>query len=66
VEREASLERSKAQMELDWQRRYEDLERQQYERSEDLVKKLTRARDEVNFKVCKVKNFKFMKFKKII
>ncbi|XP_060556177.1 coiled-coil domain-containing protein 57-like [Ruditapes philippinarum] len=46
VEREASLERSKAQMELDWQRRYEDLERQQYERSEDLVKKLTRARDE--------------------
>ena len=48
VEREALLEQSKAQMELDWQRRYEDLERQQYERSEDLVKKLTKARDEVN------------------
>ena len=47
VEREASLERSKAQLELDWQRRFEDLERQQYEKSEDLIRKLTRSRDEV-------------------
>lgn len=46
VEREQALERSKAQLELDWQRRYEDLERQQYEKSEELVKKLTKTRDE--------------------
>ena len=47
VEREAALERSKTQVELDWQRRYEDLERQHYEKSEDFIKKITRSRDEV-------------------
>ncbi|XP_064640433.1 coiled-coil domain-containing protein 57-like isoform X2 [Lineus longissimus] len=46
VERESSLERSKAQLELDWQRRYEDAERHQFEKSEDLVKNLTIARDQ--------------------
>ncbi|XP_046573024.1 coiled-coil domain-containing protein 57-like isoform X2 [Haliotis rubra] len=46
AEREASLERSKAQLELDWQRRLEDAERHQYDRSEDLIKKLTSARDQ--------------------
>lgn len=49
MEREACLERCKTQLELDWQRRYDDLERLQYEKSEDLVKKLTRARDEVKW-----------------
>jgi len=48
AERENSLERSKAQLELDWQRRIEDIQRQQYEKSEDFVKKLTRSRDEVS------------------
>jgi len=47
MEREAALERSKAQLELDWQRRHEDTERHSYEKSEDLVRRLTRARDEV-------------------
>ncbi|XP_071815250.1 coiled-coil domain-containing protein 57-like isoform X2 [Apostichopus japonicus] len=42
----AELERSKAQLEVDWQRRYEDAERNQYSRSEELIEKLTRARDE--------------------
>ncbi|XP_071106451.1 coiled-coil domain-containing protein 57-like isoform X1 [Haliotis cracherodii] len=46
AEREASLERGKAQLELDWQRRLEDTDRHQYERSEDLIKKLTSARDQ--------------------
>jgi len=41
------MERSKAQLELDWQRRYEDLERLQYVHSEDLVKSLSNARNEV-------------------
>jgi len=47
VERQAELEQSKAQLELDWQRRYEDLERLQYAQSEDLVKTLSTARNEV-------------------
>lgn len=47
VERQAELEQSKAQLELDWQQRYEDLERLQYAQSEDLVKTLTTARNEV-------------------
>lgn len=50
VERENNLERSRAQLELDWQRRFEDVERQQYEKSEDFVKKLSRGRDEVSCK----------------
>ena len=48
MEREASLERSKAQLQLDWQKRFDDIERLQYEKSEDLVRHLTQARDEVS------------------
>ena len=47
IERQSDLERAKAQLDLDWTHRCEDLERQQYERSEELVKGLTRSRDEV-------------------
>jgi hypothetical protein len=47
MEREACLERSKTQLDLDWQRRYEKVEREQYERAEDLIKNLTHARDQV-------------------
>ncbi|CAC5378969.1 unnamed protein product [Mytilus coruscus] len=46
ADREASLERSQAQLELDWQRRFEDIERNQYEKSEELIQKLTRNRDD--------------------
>nr|XP_002737650.2 PREDICTED: coiled-coil domain-containing protein 57-like [Saccoglossus kowalevskii] len=46
MEREASLERSKTQVELDWQRRCEDRERIQYQKSEELISKITTARDE--------------------
>ncbi|KAJ8037533.1 Coiled-coil domain-containing protein 57 [Holothuria leucospilota] len=46
VSHHAELERSKAQLEVDWQRRYEDAERSQYSRSEELIGKLTKARDE--------------------
>ena len=48
VERQSELEQSKAQVELDWQRRCEDLERLQYAQSEDLVKTLTSARNDVS------------------
>ena len=47
MERQAELEQSKAQLQLDWQRRYEELERLQYAQSEDLVKMLSNARNEV-------------------
>ncbi|XP_022084931.1 coiled-coil domain-containing protein 57-like [Acanthaster planci] len=46
AEREANLERSRTQAELDWQRRCEELERQQYSKSEELIQRLTTARDE--------------------
>ncbi|XP_066292208.1 coiled-coil domain-containing protein 57-like [Branchiostoma lanceolatum] len=46
LERESSLERAKAQLELDWQRRGEDMERLQYQKSEELIHNLTQARDE--------------------
>ncbi|XP_078609551.1 coiled-coil domain-containing protein 57-like isoform X2 [Branchiostoma floridae x Branchiostoma japonicum] len=46
LERESSLERAKAQLELDWQRRGEDMERLQYQKSEELIRSLTQARDE--------------------
>lgn len=51
ADREASLDRSQAQLELDWQRRFEDVERNQYEKSEELIQKLTRNRDDVSFRI---------------
>ena len=47
VEREAKLEKKNAQLDLDWSRRFEDVERDQYDKVEQLVQKLTRSRDEV-------------------
>ena len=47
MERESSQERSKAQMEVDWQRRCEDTEREAYKKQEQLTTALTKARDEV-------------------
>jgi len=49
LEREARGERDRTQLELDWQRKCEAVERVQYERSEDLLKKLTTARDGVTY-----------------
>ncbi|XP_074647544.1 coiled-coil domain-containing protein 57-like [Tubulanus polymorphus] len=46
IERQASLEREKAQLELDWQKRFEDIDRHQYDKAEDLVQNLTKMRDE--------------------
>ena len=47
MDREQHMERTKAQLELDWQRRVEDVERTQYQKTEDFVRTLTTARDEV-------------------
>ncbi|XP_028416257.1 coiled-coil domain-containing protein 57-like [Dendronephthya gigantea] len=46
LERESSLERSRAQLELDWQRRCEEAERTGYDKQEKLVKNLTQGKEE--------------------
>ncbi len=48
TERQNQLERERTQVQLDWQRRHEKLESVQYDRSEELVKSLTEARDEAS------------------
>ncbi|XP_074928047.1 coiled-coil domain-containing protein 57 isoform X1 [Chelonoidis abingdonii] len=47
AEREQILERAKVQAELDWQRHCENAERNQYQKSEDLIQSLSTARDQV-------------------
>ncbi|XP_037666578.1 coiled-coil domain-containing protein 57 isoform X3 [Choloepus didactylus] len=47
VEREQRLGREKVQLELDWQRRWDDAERSQYHKSEALIQGLTVAKDQV-------------------
>ncbi|XP_062976273.1 coiled-coil domain-containing protein 57 [Elgaria multicarinata webbii] len=47
AEREAILERAKVQIELDWQRRCENAERNQYQKSEALIQSLSTAREQV-------------------
>ena len=46
LDRESGLERSKAQLDLDWQRRYDNVERQQFEKSEQYIQKLSDAKDQ--------------------
>lgn len=48
MERESSLERSRSQLEVDWQRRCEDAEREVYAKQEQLISGLTKQRDEVH------------------
>lgn len=47
AEREEILEKAKVQIELDWQRRCENAERNQYQKSEALIQSLSKARDQV-------------------
>ncbi|XP_077022387.1 coiled-coil domain-containing protein 57 isoform X3 [Tamandua tetradactyla] len=47
IEREQSLGREKVQLELDWQRRWNDVERSQYHKSETLIQGLTAAKDQM-------------------
>lgn len=51
VEREQSLEREQVQLGLDWQRRCDDIERDQIQRSETLIQGLTKTRDQVAAKL---------------
>lgn len=47
VEREQSLEREKVQLGLDWQHRCDSVERDHYQKSEELVRGLTTAKEQV-------------------
>ncbi|XP_012511812.1 PREDICTED: coiled-coil domain-containing protein 57 [Propithecus coquereli] len=51
VEREQSLQREQVQLGLDWQRRCDDVERDQIQKSEALIQGLTSARDQVAAKL---------------
>lgn len=58
MERESSLERSRAQLEVDWQRRCEDTEREVYMKQEQLMAGLTKQRDQVILTVVMIKTKK--------
>ncbi|KAK2112417.1 Coiled-coil domain-containing protein 57 [Saguinus oedipus] len=51
VEREQSLERDQVQLGLDWQRRCDDVERDQIQKSEALIQGLTMAKSQVAAKL---------------
>ncbi|XP_036078573.1 coiled-coil domain-containing protein 57 isoform X4 [Rousettus aegyptiacus] len=51
VEREQSLEREKVQLGLDWQRRCDHVERDRYQQSEELVRGLATAKEQVAAKL---------------
>ncbi|XP_073877097.1 coiled-coil domain-containing protein 57 isoform X5 [Macaca fascicularis] len=51
VERERSLERDQVQLGLDWQRRCDDIERDQIQKSEALIQGLTTAKSQVAAKL---------------
>uniref|UniRef100_A0A8C4TKP9 Coiled-coil domain containing 57 n=1 Tax=Erpetoichthys calabaricus TaxID=27687 RepID=A0A8C4TKP9_ERPCA len=51
LEREKGLEQAKVQADLDWQKRYEDAERNQYLKNEELIQGLTAAKDEIAAKL---------------
>ncbi|XP_019359228.1 PREDICTED: fatty acid synthase isoform X1 [Gavialis gangeticus] len=56
AEREQILEQARVQAELDWQRRCENAERNHYQKSEDLIQKLSTARDQVTAKLQKTEH----------
>ncbi|XP_072260919.1 coiled-coil domain-containing protein 57-like isoform X2 [Pyxicephalus adspersus] len=47
VERERLLEQARVQVELDWQKRCEGIERTQYQKSEQLIEGLSNAKDQL-------------------
>lgn len=47
LQREKSLEQSKAQLQLDWEGRMEEVERKAYGKHQDIIQQLTHAKDKV-------------------
>lgn len=49
LDRERALEEAKAQLDIDWQKKLDQNQRQEYHKSEDLIEKLSTAHEQVNF-----------------
>ncbi len=49
LQREQALEQKRVQLELDWERRCEEVRSEHYLRSEELIQSLTQARDQVSW-----------------
>jgi hypothetical protein len=49
LDRERALEEAKAQLDLDWQKKFEQNQRQEYHKSEDLIEKISSAHEQVFF-----------------
>ena len=47
LQREKSMEQSKAQLQLDWEERMEEVERKAYGKHQDIIQQLTQAKDKV-------------------
>ncbi|KAG8565109.1 hypothetical protein GDO81_012716 [Engystomops pustulosus] len=47
LERERILEQARVQVELDWQKRCEQVEKAQYQKSEELIENLTKAKEQL-------------------
>lgn len=48
LDRERALEEAKAQLDLDWQKRIDQNQRQEYHKSEDLIEKISTAHEQVH------------------
>lgn len=60
LQREQALEQKRVQLELDWERRCEEVRSEHYLRSEELIQSLTQARDQVS--CCTVRHHKIQKY----
>jgi hypothetical protein len=47
LDRERALEEAKAQLDIDWQKKFDANQRQEYHKSEDLIEKLSNAHEQV-------------------
>ena len=48
LDRERALEEAKGQLDLDWQKKVDVNQRQEYHKSEDLIEKISTAHEQVN------------------
>jgi chromosome segregation ATPase len=47
LDRERALEEAKAQLDIDWQKKFDQSQRQEYHKSEDLIEKISSAHEQV-------------------
>ncbi|CAF1295365.1 unnamed protein product [Adineta ricciae] len=56
LDRERALEEAKVQLDLDWQKKFEQNQRQEYHKSEDLIEKISSAHEQSIAQVKKLEN----------